>query len=168
MDDDVVEYQSYGCKRKSFAKQRQTPKSERWRNDSSDSTHWRGANIPTDTGNRRGSPPCPHRAANCGPLSGSDDLVGEEDEAVTEDARVDEAHGFRVTGLAEEALARPEHDWIDGEPQFVDEVVLDQRMDELSTGVDDDVASQLLLELPDLGRRVSGKDRRVAPLGLVH
>ena len=51
-------------------------------------------------------------------------LIGEEREAVADGARVDEAHGLLVGGLAEQALAGPEHDWEDDQPQLVDEVVL--------------------------------------------
>jgi hypothetical protein len=58
------------------------------------------------------------------PLGVSDRLVGKEGDAVTDGLRVDEAHGFLVAGLAEEALAGPEHDGVDHQPQLVDEVVL--------------------------------------------
>src|SRR5687767_11599940 len=59
------------------------------------------------------------------PLGVSDALVGEEGDAVTDGLGVDEAHGLLVAGLAEEALAGPEHDREDLQPQLVDEVVLD-------------------------------------------
>jgi hypothetical protein len=48
--------------------------------------------------------------ANGRPFGVSDALVGEEGDAVTDGLRVDEAHGLLVAGLAEEALAGPEHD----------------------------------------------------------
>ena len=67
-----------------------------------------------------------------------DELVGEEDEAVTNGLGIDEAHGLLVAGLAEEALAGPEHDWEDDQPQLVDQVMLDQRAPELIAGRDDD------------------------------
>jgi hypothetical protein len=38
--------------------------------------------------------------------------------------RLEEAHGLRVAGLAEEAPAVPEHERVDDQPQLVDEVVL--------------------------------------------
>src|SRR5687768_3767398 len=60
-----------------------------------------------------------------------DGLVGEDCDAVTECLVVDEAHGFLVAGLAEEAFASPEHDWEDLQPQLVDEIVLNQRAQEL-------------------------------------
>jgi len=44
------------------------------------------------------------------PLGLADQLVGEEGEAVTDGPGVDEADGFLAGGLAEEALAGPEHD----------------------------------------------------------
>ena len=59
------------------------------------------------------------------PLGLPDELVGEEGEAVTDCLGIDEAHGFLVAGLAEEALASPEHDREDDQPQLVDQVVLD-------------------------------------------
>ena len=67
----------------------------------------------------------PNAGAVRRPLGVSDELVGEEDEAVTDGLGIDEAHGLLVAGLAEEALARPEHDWEDDQPQLVDQVVLD-------------------------------------------
>jgi hypothetical protein len=56
-----------------------------------------------------------------------DGLVGEVGEVVTDRLGVDEAHGLLVAGLAEEALAGPEHDREDLQPQLVDQVVLQQR-----------------------------------------
>ena len=47
------------------------------------------------------------------PLGVSDEHVGEEGEAVTDGLGIDEAHRFLVAGLAEEAFAGPEHDWVD-------------------------------------------------------
>jgi hypothetical protein len=58
------------------------------------------------------------------PLGVSDGLVGKEGEVVTDGSGADEAHGFLVADLAEEALAGPEHDRVDHQPQLVDEVVL--------------------------------------------
>jgi hypothetical protein len=72
------------------------------------------------------------------PLGLPDELVGEKDEAVTNGLGIDEAHGLLVARLAEEALAGPEHDWEDDHPQFVDQVMLDQRAPELIAGRDDD------------------------------
>jgi hypothetical protein len=68
------------------------------------------------------------------PLGVSDGLVGEHDDAVTDVLRIDQAHGLLVAGLAEEALAGPEHDREDLQPQLIDEVVLDQRARELKAG----------------------------------
>src|SRR5215207_11120686 len=66
------------------------------------------------------------------------DLVGEEDDVALDGLGVDEAHRFLVARLAEEALARAEHDRIDLQPQLVDQVVLHQRAYELEAGGDDD------------------------------
>jgi hypothetical protein len=81
-----------------------------------------------------------------------DGLVGEDGDAVTERLGVNEAHGFLVAGLAEEALAIPEHDREDLQPQLVDEVVLHQRAQELEAGGDDDLPVELLLQLRDFCR----------------
>jgi hypothetical protein len=50
-----------------------------------------------------------------------DELVGEEGHAVIYGLVVEEAHGLRVVDLAEQALAGPEHDGEDLQPQLVDE-----------------------------------------------
>src|ERR671911_2568177 len=68
----------------------------------------------------------------------SDALVGKDGDPVTKGLRADEAHRSLVAGLAEEALAGPEHDGEDLQPQFVDEVVLDQRAHKLEAGGDVD------------------------------
>ena len=73
------------------------------------------------------------------PLDVSDGLVGEEGDAVVECPDVDEAHGFLVAGLAEEALTGPEDDRVDLQPQLVDEAMLYQRAQELEAAGDDDV-----------------------------
>jgi hypothetical protein len=59
------------------------------------------------------------------PSGGLEELVGEEGEAVTDRLGVDQAHGFLFARLAEQALAVPEHDGEDDEPQLVDQVVLE-------------------------------------------
>ena len=74
-------------------------------------------------------------------LGVSDGLVGEEGEAVTDGLGIDEAHGLLVAGLSEEALARPEHDREDDQPQLVYQVVLDQRAPELIAGWDNDFSA---------------------------
>src|ERR1700716_999715 len=56
-----------------------------------------------------------------------DARVGEGGEAVTDGPCVEEAHGLLVAGLPEEALAGPEHDRVDHQPQLVHQVVLHQR-----------------------------------------
>src|SRR5689334_1305121 len=64
----------------------------------------------------------------------SDDLVRDVGEAITECLAVEEAQGLLVAGLAEEALAGPEHDREDLQPQLVDEVVLYQGARQLEAG----------------------------------
>src|SRR4051812_30341454 len=76
-----------------------------------------------------------------------DELVAEEREALADGFGVEEAHGFLVAGLAEQAPPRPEHDREDDQPQLVDEVVLDERATEPMAARDDDFAVELPLEL---------------------
>src|SRR5580700_4866859 len=96
-----------------------------------------------------------------------DEGVGEVGETVTDGPGIDQAHGFLVAGLAEEALAGPEHDRVDRQPQLVGEVVLDQRVYELEAGGDDDVPRQLLLQRRDLAHHVALEHRRVVPRGIM-
>src|SRR5262249_17334984 len=60
-----------------------------------------------------------------GSLGLEDELIGEQDDPVTERLGVDESHGFLVAGVAEEACAGSKHDRKDLQPQLVDEVVID-------------------------------------------
>jgi hypothetical protein len=58
------------------------------------------------------------------PLSVLDGLVGEEGEVAIDGPSVDEAHGFLVAYVPEEALAGSEHDRVDHQPQLIGEIVL--------------------------------------------
>src|SRR6266511_3896108 len=89
------------------------------------------------------------------PLGIPDELVGEVGDIAPDGLGVDQAHGFLVAGLAEEALAGPEHDREDLQPQLVDEVVLHQRAQELEAGGDDDFPLELVLQLRDLLHHVA-------------
>src|SRR5215472_17379405 len=55
-----------------------------------------------------------------GPLGVPDGLVGEVGDAALEGLGAGEAQGLPVAGLAEQALAGPERDWEDLQPQLVD------------------------------------------------
>ena len=68
---------------------------------------------------------CWERRAVLAPSGGVDELVSEEGEAVTDGPGIDQAQGFLVARLAEQALAVPEHDREHDEPQLVDQVVLE-------------------------------------------
>jgi putative ABC transport system permease protein len=95
------------------------------------------------------------------------DLVDHVDEAVPDGPALDETGRLLAAGLAEEALAGPDHDGEDEQPQLVHEVVLEQRAPELIAGVDDDVPVQLLLQPGDLLDNVALQDRHVGPRGVV-
>src|SRR5262249_31101752 len=96
-------------------------------------------------------------------LSGSDDLVDDVWEVVTDDSVGDEAQGQLVAGLVEEAFAGPEHERVDHQPQLVDEIVVDQCVHELETGGHDDFPVQPLLQLRHLSHGVAPQNRGVLP-----
>src|SRR5438876_1094468 len=100
------------------------------------------------------------------PLGVPDRLVGEVGDAALEGLGVEEAHGFLVAGLAGQALAGPEGDREDLQPQLVDQVVLDQRAYELKAAGDDDVPVYVLLQRRDLVKHVALEDCRVVPGGM--
>jgi hypothetical protein len=54
-----------------------------------------------------------------------DKPVSEVGEPLADGPGIEKPHRFLVAGFAEEALAGTEHDGEDGQPQLVDEVVLD-------------------------------------------
>ena len=87
-----------------------------------------------------------------------DRLVGEVGDAALEGLGVEEAHGFLIAGLAEQALAGPEGDRVDPQTQLVDQVVLDQRAYELKAAGDDDVPVYVLLQRRDLVKHVALED----------
>src|SRR5271154_3356715 len=100
------------------------------------------------------------------PLGVPDRLVGEVGDAALEGLGVEEAHGFLVAGLAEQALADPGGGREDLQPQLVDQVVLDQRAYELKAAGDDDVPVYVLLQRRDLVKHVALEDCRVVPGGI--
>src|SRR5690242_11753889 len=100
------------------------------------------------------------------PLGIPDRLVGEVGDATLEGLGVEEAHGSPVAGLAEQALAEPEGDREDLQPQLVDQVMLDQRAYELKATGDDDVPVYVLLQRRDLVKHVALEDCRVVPGGI--
>jgi hypothetical protein len=79
-------------------------------------------------------------ASNWSTTCFSDNLEGEVGDVVVDDSAEDEAQGLRVASLGEEALAGAEDDWEDLQPQFIDEVVLQQRVYEPKAGRDEDLS----------------------------
>src|SRR4051812_39224974 len=91
-------------------------------------------------------------------------LVGEDDDAVLADRPgLDEAERLRRGGVAEEPLALPEDGRKHHQPQLVDEVVVDQRLDEHRAAGDQNLAGYLLLEPYDFLGHITLEPRRVAP-----
>src|ERR1700682_5943317 len=78
-------------------------------------------------------------------------LVGEDAEAGGADKPGADQPQLRARGpVAEEALTGSEHDRIDHESVFVDQVVLDQGPNEAGAPGNKEVPRHLLLEPPDL------------------
>ena len=95
------------------------------------------------------------------------DLVGHVDEAVTGGPAADETERLLAARLAEQALAGPDHDREDEQPQLIHEVVLEQRASELIAAVDHDVPVHVLLQPGDLLDHVALQDRHVGPRGVL-
>src|SRR5580658_3576651 len=70
-------------------------------------------------------------------LCGSDHLVCEQRQTITDGLGADETQRRLVTGLAEEALACSEHDWEDDKPKLVNKAILYQCADELVARIDE-------------------------------
>src|SRR5580704_15325252 len=115
---------------------------------------------------RRG-PASPDRTTPRRLLAAADDLVGHVDEPVTGGPAAGEAEWLFAARLAEQALAGPDHDGEDEQPQLIDEVVLEQRAPELVAGVDDDVPVHVLLQPGDFLDHVALQDRHVGPRGVL-
>jgi len=64
-----------------------------------------------------------------------EELICEEGEAVTKRPGVEEPHEHLVAFLAEQPLARPGHDRVDRQPQFVDKTMLHQCVNQLTAGM---------------------------------
>src|SRR6266566_7620366 len=104
---------------------------------------------------------------NLFPSGLADRLVGKEGEVARDGLVCDEAHGFLVAGLGEKALADPEYDWVDHQPQLVDEIVVEQCVQELEAAGDDDVAGYVLFQSRSLTDHVALEHRRVVPSGML-
>src|SRR3954452_6107930 len=100
-------------------------------------------------------------------LCPADDLVADVSQALANGSRADEAQRLLLAGVAKEALAGAEHEREDREAHLVDEIVLHQRVHELTAGVDDDLPVHLLLQRRRLLHHVAAEDRRIAPLGVL-
>jgi hypothetical protein len=93
-------------------------------------------------------------------------LVDEKVDAVADGLRGGEPQPLCRARSPEEPLAGADDDRVDLKVEGVNEVVLDQRLDELRAAVNNDVAVVSLFELPDLGDDITGKDGGVVPFGV--
>lgn len=66
-----------------------------------------------------------------------------------------------------QVLTAAEDHQIEEKPIFVDQVVLKQRVDQISAAVDQEVAGRLVLEPGDLPHHVTRDQRRVVPIRLL-
>src|SRR3954453_22557972 len=76
------------------------------------------------------------------------------------------AHRLEVQRCGEQPHASAQHDWVNDEAVLVDEAGLDERSGESDAGLREQVsAGVLLLEPRDGGGQLSGRDRRLGPVG---
>ncbi len=94
-------------------------------------------------------------------------LVDLDRDPVAHQLGVRQAERLLVGRLAEQALAAAQYDGEDHQPQLVDEIVLEQRVNQLGASGDQDHAVDLVLQLLDLLDDVAAEDRRVVPVGLL-
>jgi hypothetical protein len=93
-------------------------------------------------------------------------LVDENLDAAADRLRGGEPQPLCRARFAEEPFTSTDDDRVDLEVEGVNEVMLDQRLDELRAAVNNDVAVVSLFELPDLIDDVTGKDGGVVPFGV--
>src|ERR671930_1764705 len=87
--------------------------------------------------------------------------IDKDVDPVVERFRLDEAEVLLVSRLSEETFAGADDDRVDHQAELVHEVVLDQRLRQLRTAVNDDVALVPLLELRDRLDHVAVEHSRV-------
>src|SRR5690606_21753613 len=97
----------------------------------------------------------------------ADALVHVEDRAGRGRLAADEAEAAGDRALPEEALARADHDGEVPEPQHVDKIVPEQRLEEVAAAVDLDLAAFPRLEPGDLPGHVATEQGGVVPADLV-
>src|SRR4029077_1393228 len=94
-----------------------------------------------------GRSPVTERSAGFGFYTPASGRFEDEDlHAVANHLGVGEPQSLLVARLAEEPLPAPEHDRVDHQPELVDQIVLDQRLHELSAARDENVPVDLLLQ----------------------
>src|SRR5215216_8187045 len=91
-------------------------------------------------------------------------LVAEIDNARAEGLRVDELQRLLIAPVLKQTLSAPHDYWMEHEPKFVEEAVLQQRADQGRAAGYRDVLARLLLEPGDLLGDVVPYQGRVLPL----
>src|SRR3989475_7659726 len=92
-------------------------------------------------------------------VSGSVDQL---DDAFAESRRLDELQAS-LASFVEEALSATQDKRVDEQPEFVDQVVRQQRTYQAWTAVNHDVLPQLLFQLRDFGREIALDQMRIVP-----
>ncbi len=73
-------------------------------------------------------------------------LVGKDNNARTEHLCIYQLQNPLLAPVSEETLSAPQDNGVNHEPVLVDEVMLHQRADKVSTASDQDILARLLLE----------------------
>src|SRR5204863_4545070 len=84
------------------------------------------------------------------PSRGSRFEPGDDDAGVADRPRLEQAERLRGLRVPEESFAAAEHHRKHHQPELVDEVVVDQRLNQRCAAGDEDVALGLLLQLRHL------------------
>src|SRR5437588_2955218 len=91
--------------------------------------------------------------------------VGGHDDAVWCDVALEHAETRRLRAFAKETLSGSQRDRINLEPELVDQIVLEQRLNQVAASVHLELRAIFLLELPDLADDIAVDRDGLLPIG---
>jgi hypothetical protein len=98
--------------------------------------------------------------------SGFAPAVGKNDDPGAKRSCVRQPDNLPVGPILKEPLSASQHDWVDHQSEFVDQIVLHLRTHQRATAGNQNVPTRLLLQLPHLRRDIPLDQARIAPLDL--
>src|SRR5712691_2728246 len=81
--------------------------------------------------------------------------VGGHDDAVWREVALEHAETRRLRAFAKEPLSGSQGDRVNLEPELVDQIVLEQRLNQVAASVHLELGALFLLELPDLADNIA-------------